>query len=313
MRITLEALKETGEKSQLELSDGKTLRVGRRAPSEFVCPDDSYMSGIHFEAEYRDGQCHISDLGSRNGTFLNGVQIQKAIAQDGDEISAGRTKFYVCIEKQTPTSESNANVVSAFVKSPATGVPQTADLSEVQNRLLKILQQQPAQLFAILDAARDDRILDLLRNSGEEYQSLYEGKQGEDLVSFAPYLVRIPGESVLLQHLVKEGWGKSWGIYLTCDKPFQDVRKHFRHFLLIRTEDGKELYFRFYDPRVLRVYLPTCTPEDTTLFWGPVQVYLVESQHSDKLLHLVDNGRDIEQTVLVIKRSTQSSTTIAPT
>src|SRR5439155_11949496 len=44
--------------------------------------------------------CRISDLGSRNGTFLNGSRIQEAVLFDGDLISAGQTRFRVHIRSE---------------------------------------------------------------------------------------------------------------------------------------------------------------------------------------------------------------------
>ena len=45
---------------------------------------------------------------------------------------------------------------------------------------------------------------------------------------------------------------------------------------------GKDMYFRLYDPRVLRVFLPTCTPDELTDFFGPIGTFLIES---DKPAH----------------------------
>jgi Domain of unknown function (DUF4123) len=149
--------------------------------------------------------------------------------------------------------------------------------------LLEVLCARSGEhLYAILDAARDDRILELLRDSGEHYQSLYEGQQGEDLANFAPYLVELPNGCPLLRALIKEGWGKSWSIYFTSPKSFQEIRKHFRHFLFVQTDDGKELYFRFYDPRVLRVFLPTCITDESSQFFGPIQTFLIEDEDRGK-------------------------------
>ena len=42
--------------------------------------------------------------------------------------------------------------------------------------------------------------------------------------------------------------------------------------------------FRFYDPRVLRVYLPTCTGDEAEEFFGPVPEILAESEDGGSLL-----------------------------
>ena len=52
----------------------------------------------------------------------------------------------------------------------------------------------------------------------------------------------------------------------------------------MKAEDGRELYFRFYDPRVLRIFLPTCNAAETATFFGPVGQFLVEAQDAETLL-----------------------------
>jgi hypothetical protein len=150
--------------------------------------------------------------------------------------------------------------------------------------LLGLLRREPAPLFALLDAARDPRVLELLRVARQPYQSLYEGPPAETLADFAPYLVDLSSPSPLLEILLAEGWGRSWGIYLTCRQSFLAVRKHFRRFLFVQMEDHKDHYFRFYDPRVLRSFLPVCTPEQVQQLFGPVAAFLVEAAKSATLL-----------------------------
>ncbi len=202
-----------------------------------------------------------------------------------------------------PEAKSEAAVAAG--SSPPSAAPGTANLTDLQRRLLDILRNQPEPLFALLDAARDDRVLDLLCNSEEQYQSLYEGKQGEDLAKFAPYLVQLPKDSQLLVALIQEGWGKSWGVYLTSASDLQEVRRHLRHFLQVLLPDGKQVYFRFYDPRVMRVFLPTCAPDETTQFFGPIQSYLVEDENSDTLMRFVSHSRGIEKTTVVLHPEAQ--------
>jgi hypothetical protein len=54
--------------------------------------------------------------------------------------------------------------------------------------------------------------------------------------------------------------------------------KHFRKFLIVKTEEGDELYFRFYDPRVLRIFLPSCDKEQLKEFFGPVSYFVCEDE-----------------------------------
>ncbi len=169
-----------------------------------------------------------------------------------------------------------------------------------QEQLLLHLRGETQPLFALLDSARDPLILKLLIESKEEHQSLYQGAQGEKLLHFAPYLVRLSEDSPLLEKLIKIGWGKSWGIYLACERPFQEVRGHFRHFLMVKTEDGRDLYFRFYDPRVLRVFLPACTPQEADEFFGPIKCYWVEDEKPGSLFKFTNRGRGAQKAALPV-------------
>jgi pSer/pThr/pTyr-binding forkhead associated (FHA) protein len=167
---------------------------------------------------------------------------------------------------------------------PRAEAPAGPPLSPVQVRALDTLKGQAEPLFALLDAARDDLAYARLLHSGEEYQTLYEGPKGEALAEVGPFLVRLPKNAPFLETLVREGWGKSWGVYLTCPLPFKETRRHFRRFLLVKTPEGREVYFRFYDPRVLRVFLPHCTPQQTAEFYGPVTGFLLEDAAPEILL-----------------------------
>jgi len=50
--------------------------------------------------------------------------------------------------------------------------------------------------------------------------------------------------------------------------------------------------FRFYDPRVISKYLPTCTPEELEIFFGKIDTFFAESEGGDKLLSFSrENGK----------------------
>src|SRR5262249_47314448 len=121
---------------------------------------------------------------------------------------------------------------------------------------LNALRAEGTPLYAVLDAARDDRIRTLLHESVEESLSLYEGVEGHALAHVAPYLVALPQGSRLLPRLVQEGWEKRWGIFFVCPLTFKEVRRHLRRFLVIADAETRErFYYRYYDPVVLRSFM----------------------------------------------------------
>jgi hypothetical protein len=164
-----------------------------------------------------------------------------------------------------------------------------------QPRLQDLLAKDFQPLYVLLDASREPSVLKVILESNEEYQSLYEGAQGAQLAHFAPYLVRVPQKSALLDTLVHRAWSKSWGVFLTCDAPLKDLRTHLRHFLTVKLPDGQQVYFRYYDPRVLRLFLPTCLPEETTQFFGPVKHFLIEAEDPATALHFTRGPKGAAQ------------------
>ncbi|MBC8871649.1 MAG: FHA domain-containing protein, partial [Planctomycetes bacterium] len=98
MRITLQITSGPESSRKLWLVEGQAIVVGRTEAAELVVPDDPRMSGAHFSVAWVDGEFRIRDLESTNGTCLNGVKVSDAPLEDGDEITAGHTRFAVQME-----------------------------------------------------------------------------------------------------------------------------------------------------------------------------------------------------------------------
>jgi hypothetical protein len=111
-----------------------------------------------------------------------------------------------------------------------------------------------------------------------KHESLYREKGVADLADVGPYLFQTNHFKEFKTLFTEEGWGNSWGVMLKTNEAFATVHTHFRKFLLVKTEDGEELYFRFYDPRVLRIFLPTCDTGQIKEFFGPVQSFYCEDE-----------------------------------
>lgn len=166
-----------------------------------------------------------------------------------------------------------------------------------KSRLAKLLRERTSSLFATLDAAR---IGDLTNRLGTpEVHALFEGQDQTELRDVAPYLVAVD-KSLTLEHLVEESWGRSWGIYLSCNEPVDKILAHLRQFVKVKTEDGGIMYFRFYDPRVLRVFLPTCTPEQAIEFFGPIQAFWVEGEDPSTCLLFRRGTRGVEKEAITL-------------
>ena len=142
----------------------------------------------------------------------------------------------------------------------------------------------PRRVYAILDAARNESIYPTLTTSQSNYCCLYRGEIPRVLAQAAPYLVHLMPDEPFTSWLISEGWGDSWGIFLTSAENLETLRRHFRRFLMVQDETGQSIYFRYYDPRVLRVYLPTCNAGELLTIFGPVGSFLVEGEEENTML-----------------------------
>ena len=80
---------------------------------------------------------------------------------------------------------------------------------------------------------------------------------------------------------MKVNLGNASYIIFNVDTKFEIPYNHFRKFLIIETDDFTKLYFRFYDPRVLRIFLPTCSANQLEELFGPVDRFICEDEDAD--------------------------------
>jgi Domain of unknown function (DUF4123) len=132
--------------------------------------------------------------------------------------------------------------------------------------------------YLLFDSARAETNLYNAMEVNPNCQSLYKGSAEEELEGVAPYLFSYEQQSKFANWYQENGWGDSWGILVYSEFPFELVYKHFRKFLMVKTEDGEQLYFRFYDPRVLRIFLPTCDTEQLKEIFGLVEHFICEDE-----------------------------------
>ncbi len=73
--------------------NGKGVIVGRGKDCDIPI-NNMFLSLEHFQVWFDEGEWYIGDMGSKNGTYLNGSKLKKVkTIEDGDEISFGDIKF----------------------------------------------------------------------------------------------------------------------------------------------------------------------------------------------------------------------------
>jgi hypothetical protein len=131
-------------------------------------------------------------------------------------------------------------------------------------------------LYAVLDGASVPDLVKKLYEHEPEYCCLYRGELEPDMAVVAPYLVRLEAGNGFADWILLEGWGAHWGIFLLSPANLRALRDHFREFQTVELPDQRTVLFRYYDPRVLRTFLPACNAAELETFFGPVRTFMVE-------------------------------------
>lgn len=93
---TLRALSGPGAGKNFPLSPAGQTSVGRSRRNDIVVPEDA-ASAQHCRID-REGDSYVlHDLGSTNGTWLNGARTERAVLQHGDRLKVGGTVFTVSL------------------------------------------------------------------------------------------------------------------------------------------------------------------------------------------------------------------------
>jgi hypothetical protein len=141
---------------------------------------------------------------------------------------------------------------------------------------------ESGRLYAILDACDEPRVLQRVRELGNDRAvSLYRGWAERDYTAIAPYLARI--DRATLDWIIANLWKDPWGILLVSGSDLSSLRTHLRRYLLVTRPDGQQVYFRFYDPRVLPVFLLSADPREAAQFFGPISEFWVTGEDGSPL------------------------------
>ena len=135
-------------------------------------------------------------------------------------------------------------------------------------------------VYAFLGGARDRQIEKIIRLGKLKYDCLIDGKLSYEMAIAAPYIVRLERGHPQTIEIIKKGWGNSWGIFAITYPPasFINIRHNCKKMAKVVLPNKKKAFFRYYDPRVMRPYLPTCTTDEAQQVFGHVSEYIMEGE-----------------------------------
>lgn len=138
------------------------------------------------------------------------------------------------------------------------------------------------KLWAIIGACDEPKVPPKIYEVGEERAvCLYRGEAEAEYSDIAPFLAHV--DDFLLAWIIENLWTKPWGIFAITRGELNKLRTHFRKFLIVKDPDGEEMYFRYYDPRILKAFLPACNDDELHKFFGPFEAFGVTDSNSDQV------------------------------
>lgn len=96
MKVNLIVFKKNGNKKSFSVPSSVTV-IGRRQDCD-LCIPISNVSRKHCQLNQDQGKLMVRDLGSTNGTLVNGTAVKEAELQAGDKLAVGPLAFSVQID-----------------------------------------------------------------------------------------------------------------------------------------------------------------------------------------------------------------------
>lgn len=113
MLVTLHVVEgpQTGRDFTFDQHD--TFMIGRSEDAQFCLPQDRFFSRHHCLIEIAPPQAFLRDLGSTNGTYVNGMRVDTAYLKSGDQIQGGETVLEVEVSSGVEASvDDKENLIS---------------------------------------------------------------------------------------------------------------------------------------------------------------------------------------------------------
>ena len=142
-----------GTQAAVELTADE-LSIGRLPENDIVISDES-LSGRHARILVRDGVVVLEDLGSTNGTFVNGSQIQEAALVYGDqlqfgaivaEFQSGEEEVAAGLVVEEPLAETDVSLESsAYDQEPDHALEDSVDEAAVPSEQDVEVSPEPAE------------------------------------------------------------------------------------------------------------------------------------------------------------------------
>lgn len=157
----------SGEQEEIPLTK-ETTTIGRK-PSNDIHIDNLSVSGNHAQVITILEDSFLEDLGSTNGTYVNGKLIKKHALEHGDKITLG--KYQISYESSSGGSDQDFEQ-TMIIRPGEAGMPEEAGSKELDKSVQKISATMASENASSTTSTTDDKTacLQLLSgaNAGKE-------------------------------------------------------------------------------------------------------------------------------------------------
>lgn len=300
MRVMIEAVSGPAVGKKIVMGTPQVLRIGRTEWADHSFPGDGRMSGVHFSLENDGIACYVNDLGSSNGTYVNGQRINdRTLIQEGDEVRAGQTIFTVHVEGAAPSDfESPAAPAAAAmprsVKPPpqgshAPGEPAIAySIEKCDSGLVlcrgEIDEIAPADLAVLLAQSHAVYLIVDFKHLGIPVPSelagpayLFDWLSAPAASAISPVVIT-QEDLPSWPDLIREGWGKDGVICLFSMQERDAVLSHLRRACHAKshTANAGDGILGYCWPSILSNLLSYGTPKMVDRLLTGIEMALVE-------------------------------------
>jgi len=160
----------------------------------------------------------------------------------------------------------------------------------------------PSRLYAIVDASRGPMTIPpTLQAMTDNVACLYRGQALEEFGDDTAWVAEIAADESVLDWVIDNGFGKRWSIFMQSPHRLADVVRHLRKFTVIEDQEGTAHFFRFYDPRTLRQYLPVLNTQQAAAFFQGVDAFYCENDiRPEELLKFTNHGGVLHREVIAL-------------
>jgi pSer/pThr/pTyr-binding forkhead associated (FHA) protein len=146
------------------LAEGQEIVIGRSSELDMVLVEEM-VSRKHARIALSDGTISIEDLGSTNGTFVNGEKVQQGTLREGDRVLIGTNILKVVAAPQDAQARAN---LKAMAVGRVTAKQQGPRVTEEAPRMSGNLEEIPLpDLLQLFGTSRKAGVL-VLRSAGRE-------------------------------------------------------------------------------------------------------------------------------------------------